>query len=275
MTQMRFLVIAVCILIATTGIAMAQGSGVSLAGRVGGEVDILPAFGVSSSLYLTASVEQLTLVSDTSLHIYPSLSGSESLSLAYVWEPITVGSKLNLELAPLSLDSITAYGDVKMFDITLHDTGLHVTGDTRLDTGLVPGFTAALTGTLTADVSIVSAKSTTRLDLLPFSFSSQEFATTLHLIDITIGNNGPTFTGSISGDFILYPGFAGTTWGIFSTSLNGVTFTSKTTFTIVPFTFSSQFFKAAVTLGQFQTYVTVTLTTASPQMTAGFSYSFP
>lgn len=274
MTQVRFLGIVVCILIAATGIAMAQGSGVSLSGRVGGEVDILPSFGVSSSLYLAASVEQLTVASDTSFHLYPSLSGSETLSLTYVWEPITVGSKLNLGLVPFNLDSITAYGDVKMFDVMFHDTGLHVTGDARLNTGLVPGFTAALTGTFTADVSIASAKSITKLDLLPFSFSSQEFVTTLHLIDITIGDNGPTFAGSITGDFTLYPGFDGTAWGVFSTSLNGVTFMSKTTFTIVPFAFSSQFFKATVALGQFQTYVTVTLTITGPQMTAGFSYSF-
>jgi len=275
MMQIRLFVIALSVLLTIGTLAYAQNDSMTISGTIGGEVAILPTFGVSTTLDLSLSLADLTFESKTTFDIYPALGGTENLSVEHAWNTLTIGTGFGFSRIPPGLDSVDAYADARVFDLTTGDGGMEFAGALRAEIGIFPNFSGSLTGTLSADIGIISLSSVTTVDLLPLGFSAQEFTAALTFLDATLGDDGPASSGKLTGDFTLYPAFSGSTWLSLSASLDGTTFESKTTFGIAPFAFSSQYFKASFDLTPFSFYVSAILTTGSPQAEAGFSYAFP
>lgn len=275
MMRIRLLATALSILLAIGTLAYAQNDSMAISGTIGGEVSILPTFGVSTSLNLSLSLADLTFESKTAFDLYPALGGTEDLSMEYAWNALTIGTGFGFALIPPGLDSVDIYADARVFDLTSDDGGMEFTGELRAEIGIFPNFSGTLTGTLSADIGIISLNSVTTVDLSPLGFSGQKFTAALTFLDATLGDGGPALNGELTGDFTLYPAFSGSTWLSLSASLNGMTVVSKTTFGIAPFAFSSQYFKADFELTPFSFYASVTLTSGSPQAGVGISYSFP
>ncbi len=265
MTRIRSIVVALSILFVIGGVVYAQDASLSLSGTIGGRMTILPTFGIALSLDLSVAYADLTLGSSTSFDLFPTPGGNEVLWLEYSFGMLTLGSEFYFTLLPLGLDSIDAYADADLFDITSDDGMMSSSGQLKLWVGIVPSFSANLTGTLSFGVGPLSLKSTTTIDLLPFGFSSQGLSATLKLFDTALGDNGPSFGGDLGGSFTLYPTFSGSAWISLTARLDGITFTSKTTFVIVPFGFGSQNVKAAFDFDPFSFYISATFTTADPQ----------
>ncbi len=275
MTRIRFLVIALSILFVVGLLANAQNGSMSLSGTIGGKVTILPTFGVASSLSLSVSYAGFKLGSMTNLNLFPTVGGNEVLSAEYSFEMLTLGSSFHFDLVPPGLDSIDAYASADLFSFKSDDGLMSFSGESKLGIGIVPSFSTNLAGTLLFAVGPLSFKSVTTIDPLPFKFSSQQLLVTLDFLDTTVGKSGPTLSGVVGTNLTLYPSFSGNTWLKLAASLNGITFTSKTTFALAPFGFSSQYMKAAFDIDPFSLYISATLTTGSPQAEAGISYSFP
>lgn len=275
MTRIRSIVVALAILFVLGGLVYAQDASPSLTGTVGGRVRILPTFGVALSLDLSIAYADLTLGGSTNFDLFPTPGGNEVVWLEYSFGMLTLGSEFYFTLLPPGLDSIDAYADADLFDIASDDGLMSFSGQLKLWVGIVPNFSANLTGTFSSAIGPLSLNSTTVIDLLPFGLSSQGLSATLELFDTSLGDDGPSFSGDLGGDFTLYPTFSGSTWISLTASLDGITFTSKTTFVIAPFGFGSQYMKVDFDLDPFSFYISATFTTADPQAEAGFSYSFP
>ncbi len=271
--RIRSIVIAALILFTTTGLLCAQD--VTISGSIGGTVMILQTFGIALHSDVTFTSGNLKLGASTDFDIYPTLGGNGRLWTEYSLERITLGGEVYFGILPPSFDSMDVYAKADLFSIASDDSSLSFSGQVKLWVGIYPSFTSTLTTTLSLAVGPVSAKSTTIIDLLPFGLSSQDLSFETAFLDTTIGDNGPSLNGKLGGDFPIYPSFSGTVWVSMTAGLNGVTFTSKTTFAVLPFGFSSQYVKMDFKLEPFEFYLSATFTTTDPQVEAGLSYSFP
>lgn len=302
--RFRVFVIALCILFTVGGLASAQDNATSLIGTIGGQVTILPTFGVSTSLYLSLSLANMSWASKTYFNLYPSFGGTERLSIEYAWNMLTVGSAVSFGLIPSSFTFVKTYAKVSVFDTSLH-SGNRFRFFLYLDANLVPSFATTLTGTFNASISSLSLTSTTKFALSPLSFQSEKLTANLSLFHTRIRKGGLTLAGSLGGSFAILPSFTGTTWLNFSTALKGVTFKETTifdlvsrefttqtfkltmhmdslyfggttTFKLTPLKFASQTFNFTASVAPLSLYVSATLPYGGgPQVKAGFKYILP
>ena len=271
--RIRSIVAVIFALFAITGLVCAQD--VSISGTIGGRVTLLQTFGIALHSDVTLTSGDFKLGGSTDFDIYPTPGGNGTLWTEYSLGMVTLGGEIYLGILPLSFSSMDIYADADLFSFKSDDGFLSFSGRLKLWVGIYPSFTSTLTSTLSFAAGPVSAKSTTILDLLPFGFSSQDLSFEVAFLDTTIGDNGPSLNGKLGGDFPIYPSFSGTVWVSLTAGLNGITFTSKTTFAVVPFGFSSQYVKMDFAFSPFDLYVSATFTTTDPQVEAGVSYSFP
>ncbi|MCK4356596.1 hypothetical protein KAW44_05910, partial [Candidatus Bipolaricaulota bacterium] len=158
---------------------------------------------------------------------------------------------------------------------------------------------------LETQIGPLAASSTTKLDLVPVAFQSQEFEVELDFLDATFGGEGAgTLVGSLGTDITALPAFSSDLWlklslalgDLTATSrtefelvpagtgtqrftltyaLDGVTFTSVTTFGLVPYGFTSQQFRVDVAFDAITLYGWGILTPAGLDAGIGFRYDFP
>ncbi len=271
--RIRLISVVIFVLFAITSLTCAQD--VSISGSIGGRVTILQTFGIALHSEVSLTSGDFKLGGSTDFDIYPTPGGNGMLWSEYSLGMVTLGGEIYLGILPLSFSSMDIYADADLFSVTSDDGFLSSSGQLKLWVGIYPSFTSTLTGTLSFAAGPGSIKSTTILDLLPFGFSSQDLSFEIAFLDTTIGDNGPSLTGKLGGDFPIYPSFSGTVWVSMTAELNGITFTSKTTLVVLPFGFSSQYVKMDFDFNPFEFYISATFTTTDPQVEAGFSYSFP
>ncbi|RLE40288.1 hypothetical protein DRJ23_02140 [Candidatus Acetothermia bacterium] len=272
---MRTVIVALSLLILIGGLALGQEDSVSFSGSIGARATLLPSFGIASSVQASMTYAGFTLGSAADFDIYPSFGGSGSIWLEYAFGLLTTGLESYLDLTSLAISSIDAYADLTLFDLTSDNGMMSLSGELDMMVNFYPSFSSTLTGTVTGGFGPAEVKSTTIIDLLPFGFSSQDLSFTLTMFDTLLGEGGPRLAGKLGANFPVYPSFSGSAWVDMSATLDVVTFESKTTVSLIPFAFSSEYIKAEFDITPFSFYLATTLTTGSPQAELGASLSFP
>ncbi len=277
----RFFILAVALLamfsvVLTVG---AQEDSVTLSGTLKGEAEFLPSFANWYSLDLTLTFSGLKAISQTYFTIAPGVTGTQVFKVEYAWGFLTLGSELDLGLVPPAFQSLSLYAEANLFDTTIGegDFAPSLTADLDLVMVILPAFSGTATFDLETQVGPLAASSTTNLDLVPVAFQSQEFEVELDFLDMTFGEEGAVaLVGSLGTDITALPAFSSDLWLKLSLALDGVTFTSVTTFGLVPYGFTSQQFRVDVAFDVLSFYGWGTLTSAGLDAAGiGFRYDFP
>jgi len=258
----RFFILAVALLAMFSVVLMvgAQEDSVTISGTLKGEAEFLPSFANWYGLDLTLTFSGLKVISQTYFTIAPGVTGTQVFKVEYAWDFLTLGSELDLGLVPPAFQSLSLYAEANFFDTTIGE------GD----------FAPSLTADLDL-VMVILPSSTTKLDLVPVAFQSQEFEVELDFLDMTFGGEGAVaLVGSLGTDITALPAFSSDLWLKLSLALDGVTFTSVTTFGLVPYGFTSQQFRVDVAFDVLSFYGWGTLTSAGLDAAGiGFRYDFP
>ena len=277
----RFFILAVALL-AMFSVVLAVGAeedSVTLSGTLKGEAEFLPSFANWYSLDLTLTFSGLKVISQTHFTLVPGVTGTQVFKVEYAWDFLTLGSELDLGLVPPAFQSLSLYAEANLFDTTVGegDFAPSLTADLDLVMVILPAFSGTATFDLETQVGPLAASSTTNLDLVPVAFQSQEFEVELDFLDMTFGGEGAVaLVGSLGTDITALPAFSSDLWLKLSLALDGVTFTSVTTFGLVPYGFTSQQFRVDVAFDVLSFYGWGTLTSAGLDAAGiGFRYDFP
>ena len=276
----RFFILAVALLamfsvVLTVG---AQEDSVTISGTLKGEAEFLPSFANWYSLDLTLTFSGLKAISQTYFTIAPGVTGTQVFKVEYAWGFLTLGSELDLGLVPPAFQSLSLYAEANLFDTTIGggDFAPSLTADLDIVTVILHAFSGTATFDLETQVGPLAASSNTKLDLVPFAFQSQEFGVELNFLNATFGEEGAVaLVGSLGTDITVLPAFSSDLWLKLSLALDGVTFTSVTTFGLVPYGFTSQQFRVDVAFDALSLYGWGTLTSAGLDAGIGFRYDFP
>lgn len=305
----RFFILAVALLV-TFSVVLAVGAeedSVAISGTLKGEAEFLPSFANWYSLDLTLTFSGFKAISQTYFTIAPGVNGTQVFKVEYAWDFLTLGSELDLGLVPPAFQSLSLYAEANLFDTTIGegDFAPSLTADLDIVMVILPAFSGIATFDLETQIGPLAASSTTRLDLVPFAFQSQEFEVELDFLDMTFGGEGAgTLVGSLGTDITVLPAFSSDLWLKLSLALgdltvisrtefelvpagtgtqrftltyalDGVTFTSVTTFGLVPYGFTSQQFRVDVAFDAITLYGWGILTPAGLDAGIGFRYDFP
>lgn len=276
----RFFILAVALLamfsvVLTVG---AQEDSVTISGTLKGEAEFLPSFANWYSLDLTLTFSGLKVISQTYFTLAPGVTGTQVFKVEYAWGFLTLGSELDLGLVPPAFQSLSLYAEANLFDTTIGggDFAPSLTADLDIVMVILPAFSGTATFDLETQVGPLAASSTTKLDLVPFAFQSQEFEVELDFLDMAFGEEGAVaFVGSLGTNITVLPAFSSDLWLNLSLALGDLTFTSVTTFGLVPYGFTSQQFRVDVAFDALSLYGWGTLTSAGLDAGIGFRYDFP
>lgn len=276
----RFFILAVALL-AMFSVVLAVGAeenSVTLSGTLKGEAEFLPSFANWYGLDLTLTFSGLKVISQTYFTLAPGVNGTQVFKVEYAWGFLTLGSELDLGLVPPAFQSLSLYAEANLFDTTIGegDFAPSLTADLDLVMVILPAFSGTATFDLETQVGPLAASSTTKLDLVPFAFQSQEFEVELDFLDATFGKEGAVaLVGSLGTDITVLPAFSSDLWLNLSLALGDLTFTSVTTFGLVPYGFTSQQLMVDVAFDALSLYGWGTLTSAGLDAGIGFWYDFP
>jgi len=276
----RFFILAVALL-AMFSVALAVGAeenSVTLSGTLKGEAEFLPSFANWYGLDLTLTFSGLKVISQTYFTLALGVTGTQVFKVEYAWGFLTLGSELDLGLVPPAFQSLSLYAEANLLDTTIGegDFAPSLTADLDLVMVILPAFSGTATFDLETQVGPLAASSTTKLDLVPFAFQSQEFEVELDFLDATFGKEGAVaLVGSLGTDITVLPAFSSDLWLNLSLALGDLTFTSVTTFGLVPYGFTSQQFRVDVAFDALSLYGWGTLTSAGLDAGIGFRYDFP
>jgi len=276
----RFFILAVALL-AMFSVVLAVGAeenSVTLSGTLKGEAEFLPSFANWYGLDLTLTFSGLKVISQTYFTLAPGVTGTQVFKVEYAWGFLTLGSELDLGLVPPAFQSLSLYAEANLLDTTIGegDFAPSLTADLDLVMVILPAFSGTATFDLETQVGPLAASSTTKLDLVPFAFQSQEFEVELDFLDATFGKEGAVaLVGSLGTDITVLPAFSSDLWLNLSLALGDLTFTSVTTFGLVPYGFTSQQFRVDVAFDALSLYGWGTLTSAGLDAGIGFRYDFP
>jgi len=276
----RFFILAVALL-AMFSVVLAVGAeenSVTLSGTLKGEAEFLPSFANWYGLDLTLTFSGLKVISQTYFTLAPGVNGTQVFKVEYAWGFLTLGSELDLGLVPPAFQSLSLYAEANLLDTTIGegDFAPSLTADLDLVMVILPAFSGTATFDLETQVGPLAASSTTKLDLVPFAFQSQEFEVELDFLDATFGKEGAVaLVGSLGTDITVLPAFSSDLWLNLSLALGDLTFTSVTTFGLVPYGFTSQQFRVDVAFDALSLYGWGTLTSAGLDAGIGFRYDFP
>ena len=276
----RFFILAVALLAMFSVVLMvgAQEDSVTISGTLKGEAEFLPSFANWYGLDLTLTFSGLKVISQTYFTIAPGVTGTQVFKLEYAWDFLTLGSELDLGLVPPAFQSLSLYAEANLFDTTIGegDFAPSLTADLDIVMVILPAFSGTATFDLETQIGPLAASSTTKLDLVPVAFQSQEFEVELDFLDATFGEEGAVaLVGSLGTDIIALPAFSSDLWLNLSLALGDLTFTSVTTFGLVPYGFTSQQFRVDVAFDALSLYGWGTLTPAGLDAGIGFRYDFP
>lgn len=276
----RFFILAVALLAMFSVVLMvgAQEDSVTISGTLKGEAEFLPSFANWYGLDLTLTFSGLKVISQTYFTIAPGVTGTQVFKLEYAWDFLTLGSELDLGLVPPAFQSLSLYAEANFFDTTIGegDFAPSLTADLDIVMVILPAFSGTATFDLETQIGPLAASSTTKLDLVPVAFQSQEFEVELDFLDATFGEEGAVaLVGSLGTDIIALPAFSSDLWLNLSLALGDLTFTSVTTFGLVPYGFTSQQFRVDVAFDALSLYGWGTLTPAGLDAGIGFRYDFP
>jgi hypothetical protein len=276
----RFFILAVALLAMFSVVLMvgAQEDSVTISGTLKGEAEFLPSFANWYGLDLTLTFSGLKVISQTYFTIAPGVTGTQVFKVEYAWDFLTLGSELDLGLVPPAFQSLSLYAEANLFDTTIGegDFAPSLTADLDIVTVILPAFSGTATFDLETQIGPLAASSTTKLDLVPVAFQSQEFEVELDFLDATFGEEGAVaLVGSLGTDIIALPAFSSDLWLNLSLALGDLTFTSVTTFGLVPYGFTSQQFRVDVAFDALSLYGWGTLTPAGLDAGIGFRYDFP
>ncbi len=277
----RFFILAVALLAMFSVVLMvgAQEDSVTISGTLKGEAEFLPSFANWYGLDLTLTFSGLKVISQTYFTIAPGVTGTQVFKVEYAWDFLTLGSELDLGLVPPAFQSLSLYAEANFFDTTIGegDFAPSLTADLDIVTVILPAFSGTATFDLETQIGPLAASSTTKLDLVPVAFQSQEFEVELDFLDATFGEEGAVaLVGSLGTDIIALPAFSSDLWLNLSLALGDLTFTSVTTFGLVPYGFTSQQFRVDVAFDVLSFYGWGTLTSAGLDAAGiGFRYDFP
>lgn len=275
----RFFILAVALL-AMFSVVLAVGAeenSVTLSGTLKGEAEFLPSFANWYGLDLTLTFSGLKVISQTYFTLAPGVTGTQVFKVEYAWGFLTLGSELDLGLVPPAFQSLSLYAEANLLDTTIGegDFAPSLTADLDLVMVILPAFSGTATFDLETQVGPLAASSTTKLDLVPFAFQSQEFEVELDFLDATFGKEGAVaLVGSLGTDITVLPAFSSDLWLNLSLALGDLTFTSVTTFGLVPYGFTSQQFRVDVAFDALSLYGWGTLTSAGLDAGIGFRYDF-
>jgi len=276
----RFFILAVALL-AMFSVVLAVGAeenSVTLSGTLKGEAEFLPSFANWYGLDLTLTFSGLKAISQTYFTLAPGVTGTQVFKVEYAWGFLTLGSELDLGLVPPAFQSLSLYAEANLLDTTIGegDFAPSLTADLDLVMVILPAFSGTATFDLETQVGPLAASSTTKLDLVPFAFQSQEFEVELDFLDATFGKEGAVaLVGSLGTDITVLPAFSSDLWLNLSLALGDLTFTSVTTFGLVPYGFTSQQLMVDVAFDALSLYGWGTLTSAGLDAGIGFRYDFP
>jgi len=276
----RFFILAVALL-AMFSVVLAVGAeenSVTLSGTLKGEAEFLPSFANWYGLDLTLTFSGLKVISQTYFTLAPGVTGTQVFKVEYAWGFLTLGSELDLGLVPPAFQSLSLYAEANLLDTTIGegDFAPSLTADLDLVMVILPAFSGTATFDLETQVGPLAASSTTKLDLVPFAFQSQEFEVELDFLDATFGKEGAVaLVGSLGTDITVLPAFSSDLWLNLSLALGDLTFTSVTTFGLVPYGFTSQQLMVDVAFDALSLYGWGTLTSAGLDAGIGFWYDFP
>jgi len=276
----RFFILAVALL-AMFSVVLAVGAeenSVTLSGTLKGEAEFLPSFANWYGLDLTLTFSGLKVISQTYFTLAPGVTGTQVFKVEYAWGFLTLGSELDLGLVPPAFQSLSLYAEANLLDTTIGegDFAPSLTADLDLVMVILPAFSGTATFDLETQVGPLAASSTTKLDLVPFAFQSQEFEVELDFLNATFGKEGAVaLVGSLGTDITVLPAFSSDLWLNLSLALGDLTFTSVTTFGLVPYGFTSQQFRVDVAFDALSLYGWGTLTSAGLDAGIGFWYDFP
>ncbi len=276
----RFFILAVALL-AMFSVVLAVGAeenSVTLSGTLKGEAEFLPSFANWYGLDLTLTFSGLKVISQTYFTLALGVTGTQVFKVEYAWGFLTLGSELDLGLVPPAFQSLSLYAEANLLDTTIGegDFAPSLTADLDLVMVILPAFSGTATFDLETQVGPLAASSTTKLDLVPFAFQSQEFEVELDFLDATFGKEGAVaLVGSLGTDITVLPAFSSDLWLNLSLALGDLTFTSVTTFGLVPYGFTSQQFRVDVAFDALSLYGWGTLTSAGLDAGIGFRYDFP
>ncbi len=276
----RFFILAVALLAMFSVVLMvgAQEDSVTISGTLKGEAEFLPSFANWYGLDLTLTFSGLKVISQTYFTIAPGVTGTQVFKLEYAWDFLTLGSELDLGLVPPAFQSLSLYAEANFFDTTIGEGNFapSLTADLDIVMVILPAFSGTATFDLETQIGPLAASSTTKLDLVPVAFQSQEFEVELDFLDATFGEEGAVaLVGSLGTDIIALPAFSSDLWLNLSLALGDLTFTSVTTFGLVPYGFTSQQFRVDVAFDALSLYGWGTLTPAGLDAGIGFRYDFP
>ena len=276
----RFFILAVALL-AMFSVVLAVGAeenSVTLSGTLKGEAEFLPSFANWYGLDLTLTFSGLKVISQTYFTLAPGVTGTQVFKVEYAWGFLTLGSELDLGLVPPAFQSLSLYAEANLLDTTIGegDFAPSLTADLDLVMVILPAFSGTATFDLETQVGPLAASSTTKLDLVPFAFQSQEFEVELDFLNATFGKEGAVaLVGSLGTDITVLPAFSSDLWLNLSLALGDLTFTSVTTFGLVPYGFTSQQLMVDVAFDALSLYGWGTLTSAGLDAGIGFWYDFP
>jgi len=281
MRHASFLVVFLFALFVVALAVGAQEDSISISGTFGGEATFLPAFESTLWLDLSITFANLTLISETDFTIVPTLTGTQVFKLEYAWEWLTLGSELDLGLVPPAFQSLSLYAEASIIDMTLGESepSLDLVADLGVVTEVLPTFSGVATLDLEAEIGPLAASSSTEFDFISFLVQLQEFEAKLQFLNVAIGEEegALAITGELGTALTVLPSLASDIWLNVSLALNDLTFTSETTFGLVPSPsgFTSQSFKIEAVFNALSLYVWTSFTPALMEAGLGFTYDFP
>jgi len=280
MRHASFLVVFLFALFVVALAVGAQEDSISISGTFGGEATFLPAFESTLWLDLSITFANLTLTSETDFTIVPTLTGTQVFKLEYAWEWLTLGSELDLGLVPPAFQSLSLYAEASIIDTTLgeNEPSLDLVADLGVVTEILPTFSGVATLDLEAEIGPLAASSFTEFDFISFLVQLQEFEAKLQFLNVAIGEEegALAITGELGTALTVIPSLASDIWLNVSLALNDLTFTSETTFGLVPSPsgFTSQSFKIEAVFNALSLYVWTSFTPALMEAGLGFTYAF-
>jgi len=280
MRHASFLVVFLFALFVVALAVGAQEDSISISGTFGGEATFLPAFESTLWLDLSITFANLTLTSETDFTIVPTLTGTQVFKLEYAWEWLTLGSELDLGLVPPAFQSLSLYAEASIIDTTLgeNEPSLDLVADLGVVTEILPTFSGVATLDLEAEIGPLAASSFTEFDFISFLVQLQEFEAKLQFLNVAIGEEegALAITGELGTALTVLPSLASDIWLNVSLALNDLTFTSETTFGLVPSPsgFTSQSFKIEAVFNALSLYVWTSFTPALMEAGLGFTYAF-
>lgn len=279
MRHASFLVVFLFALFVVALAIGAQEDSISISGTFGGEATFLPAFESTLWLDLSITFANLTLTSETNFTLVPAVTGVQVFKLEYAWEWLTLGSELDLTLIPPAFQSLSLYAEASIIDTTLgeKEPSLSLVANMGVVTEILPAFSGVATLDLEAEIGPLAASSYTEFDFISFLVQLQEFEAKLQFLNVAIGEEegALAITGELGTALTVLPSLASDIWLNVSLALNDLTFTSETTFGLIPSGFTSQLFEIEAVFNALSLYVWTSLTPALMEVGVGFTYDFP